>query len=82
MAKAGLPGYEAIHRIAAAVFSSRLPDCAKILVVGAGTGTELLNFGSKNPSWHFVAVEPAPSMMAVCQNRVAEAREERSRRFP
>ncbi len=73
MAKAGLPGYEAIHRIAVAVFLSRLPNDAKILVIGAGTGTELLNFGSKNPSWRFVAVEPAEAMMAACQNRVAQA---------
>lgn len=73
MAKAGLPGYEAIHRITSAVFLSRLPNEANILVVGAGTGAELLSLGLKNSAWRFVAIEPAEAMMAACQNRVSQA---------
>jgi tRNA (cmo5U34)-methyltransferase len=73
MAKASLPGYEAIHRLVTAVFLSRLPDEANILVVGAGTGTEILHLGSKKSAWRFVAIEPAEAMMAACQHRVAQA---------
>lgn len=73
MARAGLPGYEAIHRITAAVFLSRLPNDARILVIGSGTGTELLTLGAENPTWQFVAVEPAEAMMAACKSRIDQA---------
>ena len=46
-----------------------LPDDARILSVGAGTGAEILFLAEAFPSWHFTAVEPAPAMLAVCRQR-------------
>lgn len=49
-----------------------LPDDARILSVGAGTGTELAHLAQKSPSWSFTAVEPSGPMLDVCRQR-AEA---------
>lgn len=68
-ARAGLPGYEAIHIVCDSLLAP-LPENSSILVVGAGTGTELLLLGKRHPEWRFVAVEPAPAMLNACRARV------------
>lgn len=54
------------------VFAS-LPETARILCVGAGTGKELIYLARKFPGWHFMAVEPSGAMLNVCRQRVEEA---------
>ncbi len=49
-----------------------LPEKARILCVGAGTGAEILYLGEKFPGWHFTAVEPSAPMLAICRQRVEE----------
>lgn len=49
-----------------------LPETARILCVGAGTGKELIYLGRKFPHWHFTAVEPSGAMLTVCRQRVDE----------
>ncbi|MGD1912896.1 MAG: hypothetical protein ACFB2X_19235 [Rivularia sp. (in: cyanobacteria)] len=39
-----LPGYEPMHKMALACLGTKLPDKANLLVVGAGTGMELISF--------------------------------------
>lgn len=48
-----------------------LPDDARLLVVGVGSGAELISLATHNPGWRFVAVDPAASSLAVCQQRLA-----------
>ncbi|WP_367874832.1 class I SAM-dependent methyltransferase [Luteolibacter sp. Populi] len=65
------PMRDAIHLITAAAFSE-LPAQARVLCVGAGTGSEILFLARKFPGWRFTAVEPAEAMLEICKRRAAE----------
>ncbi|HSJ01451.1 MAG TPA: class I SAM-dependent methyltransferase, partial [Verrucomicrobium sp.] len=65
------PIKDALHLLISAVFSD-LPDDARILCVGAGTGSELIYLAQKFPNWQFTAVEPSAPMLDVCRRRAEE----------
>ncbi len=68
-----IPGYETLHRLAEVVLSEELADDASVLVVGAGTGQELLQLAAAHPAWRFQAVEPSEAMAALAQEKLARA---------
>lgn len=65
------PINNALHLLTGAVLSG-LPQNAKVLCVGAGTGTEILYLANKFPGWHFTAVEPSTPMLEVFRHRAEE----------
>lgn len=70
-----LAGYDACHELAACVLAAALegrPD-AHLLVVGAGTAQEVVTIGALEPSWRFVAVDPAPAMIELARGRIEAA---------
>lgn len=68
-----IPDYERLHELTVAQLGLALEHDARVLVVGAGTGTEVLTLADFDDSWTFVAVEPSAAMVAVARTRVAEA---------
>lgn len=71
-ANASIAGREALFRLANASFSD-LPENARILVVGCGTGSEILTMASHHAGWRFEAIEPAQGMLTVCRQRLSSA---------
>ena len=50
-----------------------LPDNARILCIGVGTGAEILALAEAYPGWTFVGVDPSAEMLEVCQGRLENA---------
>lgn len=67
-----VPGYGLALELNAALLRATLPERARILVVGAGTGAEILHLASISPLWRFTALDISPDMLAVAKARCAE----------
>jgi tRNA (cmo5U34)-methyltransferase len=65
------PFREGIHLLLGSVFA-RLPERARMLCVGAGTGAEIQSLASRFPAWTFTAVEPSSGMVAVAKQRAKD----------
>ncbi|OLS60766.1 class I SAM-dependent methyltransferase [Pseudomonas putida] len=57
-----------LHFLLGSLFTS-LPDNARILAVGAGTGAEIGYLAARNPGWRFIALDPSGAMLEVCRER-------------
>ena len=50
-----------------------LPEKARILCAGAGTGAEILYLAQTFPGWRFVGFDPSEAMLDVCRERLEAA---------
>lgn len=62
------PVRDGLHRVVASAFAG-LPDDARVLAVGVGTGAELAPLARRFPGWRFTAVDPSGAMLDVCRQR-------------
>ena len=62
---------DGIHLLLASLFAG-LPQGARLLCVGAGTGAEVHFLASQFPTWRFVAVEPSAGMVGAGQRRAEQ----------
>lgn len=65
------PINNALHLLLGGVFAN-LPEQAKILCVGAGTGAEIIALAKRFPQWTFTAVDPSAGMLDVCRERLSK----------
>lgn len=64
-----IPGYLSIFPMALACLKTAVPDQGKVLVVGAGGGSECLCFADE--PWHITGVDPSPTMLRACREKIA-----------
>lgn len=64
-----IPGYDVLHLLTIAQLKAILPHRARIVVIGAGTGKEIVAMAEICPDWHFVAVEPSPAMLEIANHQ-------------
>ncbi|MBQ4838084.1 class I SAM-dependent methyltransferase [Pseudoalteromonas luteoviolacea] len=60
-----VPGYELLHHTTAAQLGVMLEQNATILIVGAGTGKEVIELAQYNPTWHFIVQDVSADMLAI-----------------
>lgn len=65
-----IPGYDALHTMTGVMLREEIAEDARLLVVGAGTGAELLTLGAAGPEWRFTACDPAADMLKVAEERI------------
>lgn len=63
---------DAVH-LGARLALDGLPEKARILCVGAGTGEDAIRLGAAQPNWHFQLTDPAPAMLAIARQRLEGA---------
>lgn len=68
-----VPGYELLHLLTMAQMIQRLPGPADVLVVGAGTGQEVLRLAQARPDWRFTATDVSADMLALARQNFGEA---------
>lgn len=62
-----VPGYHAMQRMTTLLLAERVPEAARVLVVGAGGGLELKAFAEAHPGWTFDGVDPSAEMLKLAQ---------------
>lgn len=65
------PIRDALYILLDALFA-QLPENARILCVGVGTGAELVHLAERCPGWHFTAVDPSGSMLDICRQKALQ----------
>lgn len=65
------PIRDALYALLDSLFAD-LPENARILCVGVGTGAELAHLAERFPGWHFTAVDPSGAMLDVCRQNAAQ----------
>ena len=60
-----VPGYHAMHHMAAILIAERASHDARVLVLGAGGGLEMKAFAEVNPGWSFDGVDPSAEMLQL-----------------
>lgn len=68
-----IPAYHSIYTLTQHLLRDRLTKEARVLVAGAGTGKELIDYSQKNPHWSLTGFDPAEPMLAIARKKVTKA---------
>lgn len=70
-AEMAIPGRQGLYRLCC-VCLSQVPVDGKILVVGCGTGEELIALANRLPNVGFVGIDPAKPMLEFCAAQIKQ----------
>ena len=73
LARRVIPGYRTLFPMFTAIIEPDLPTAARVLVVGAGTGIELITLKRARPDLRLHGVDPSGQMLELARRRVAQA---------
>lgn len=73
LARRLIPGYRTLFPMFTALIEPNLPRRGRVLVVGAGTGIEIVHLKRARPDLLVHGVDPSEQMLALAARRVAEA---------
>ena len=73
LARRVIPGYATLFPMISALIDPDLPPRARVLVVGCGTGIELVTFKGIRPDLRLHGVDPSDQMLELARRRVAGA---------
>ena len=68
-----VPGYELLHQLTIAQCQSVLAPDAQVLVVGAGTGKEVLSLAKACPQMRFVVQDTSQDMLDIAEQAFEQA---------
>lgn len=66
-----LPSYDAMLRLTKTFYQSALQKEADLLVVGSGSGNEIIQIAEQRPHWSFVGIDPSEAMLEIANSRLA-----------
>ena len=68
-----VPGYEQLYPAILSLLAPRVAEGeAQVLVVGTGSGSEILTFAGARPGWRLTGVDPSAQMIAITGERLRE----------
>ena len=62
-----VPGYHGLQRMTTLLLAERVPEDARVLVLGAGGGLELKAFAEAHPGWTFDGIDPSAEMLKLAE---------------
>ncbi|MDQ3712894.1 MAG: class I SAM-dependent methyltransferase [Acidobacteriota bacterium] len=65
-----IPGYDGLYSLAEILLAENLPDKPEILIVGAGGGKEVTQFGRAFPNANFTGVDPSQKPLDAARELV------------
>jgi tRNA (cmo5U34)-methyltransferase len=68
-----IPAYHSIYELTRHLLRDKLEKAARILVAGAGTGKEIIEWLQSNPHWTITGFDPAEAMLSIARKKVAAA---------
>jgi len=67
-----IPGYRALHDISHHILKSALPKGACVLIAGAGTGKEAIEYALENPGWKITGFDIAEEMVKTASLKIKQ----------
>lgn len=69
-----VPGYNLMHEIVASFLRATIASTSEILVIGAGTGSDVITLGAYDSGWHITGLEPSSEMLRIAREKIDSTR--------